>query len=97
MSLLRTIFAVFLGGCLLMLGTGIAPLATPAFADDDESVIEDTYVAPLDLNTSDEDVREQGSSGFDTAGPVVVEPDYYDSTESDSSDTSDSGSDDSGE
>ncbi len=76
------------------MGLGMAPMATPALADDDESVIEDTYVAPLDLNTSDEDVHEQGSSGFDTAGPVVVEPDYYDSTDTDSDD---SDSDDEGE
>lgn len=84
MSLLRKMFMLVLGGCILALGAGIAPLATPALADDDESVIEDTYVTPLDLNTSDEDVRDQGSSGFDTAGPVVVEPDYYDSTDPDS-------------
>jgi len=94
MSFLRIGLMLILGGCLLALGIAIAPLATPALADDDEGVIEDTYVAPLDLNTSDEDVHEQGSSGFDTAGPVVVQPDYYDSTQSDSSD---SGSDDEGE
>jgi hypothetical protein len=97
MSILRIMFTLILGGCVLALGVGITPLATPAMADDDESVIEDTYVAPLDLNTSDEDVHEQASSGFDTAGPVVVQPDYYDSTQPDSEDTTDSNSDDSGE
>jgi|WetSurMetagenome_2_1015567.scaffolds.fasta_scaffold292861_1 hypothetical protein len=94
MTLIRIAFALVLGSAILGLGFGISMPATPALADDDESVIEDTYVAPLDLNTSDEDVHEQGSSGFDTAGPVVVEPDYYDSTQPD---TDDSDTDDSGE
>ncbi len=97
MFILRFALVIVLGGCILALGVGMAPLATPALADDDEGVIEDTYVAPLDLNTSDEDVHEQGSSGFDTAGPVVVEPDYYDSTQPDTDDSTDSDSDDSGE
>jgi hypothetical protein len=95
MTLIRITFALVLGSAILGLGFGIPMPVTPALADDDESVIEDTYVAPLDLNTSDEDVREQGSSGFDTAGPVVVEPDYYDSTDPESSE--DSGSDEEGE
>jgi hypothetical protein len=84
---------------IFALGIGSAPFTASAFADDDNSVIEDTYVAPLDLNGSDEDVHEQASSGFDTSGPVVVQPDYYNSTQPDSTDSSgnDSSSDDSGE
>jgi hypothetical protein len=84
MSLHKIGLALLLAGCLFV--PGVMSLGTPAIADDDEGVIEDTYIAPLDLNGSDEDVREQGSSGFDTPGPVVVDPDYYDSTEPDSSD-----------
>jgi hypothetical protein len=51
MTLTRIALALVLGSAILGLGFGISMPATPALADDDESVIEDTYVAPLDLNT----------------------------------------------
>ncbi|MGQ9706897.1 MAG: hypothetical protein ACUVWP_07880 [bacterium] len=55
--------------------------ATPAVADDDEdndSVIDDTYVAPTDYSGSDEQIREEAGSGFDTTGPIYIdEDDYY--------------------
>jgi len=82
-------------GCagIMVLVAGFVPVATTAAADDDNTVIEDTYVSPLDLNGSDESVKEQSNSGFDTPGPVTVQPEYYNSTQSDSSNTDSSGSD----
>jgi hypothetical protein len=48
--------------------------APPAVADDDD----DIYVAPLDEEGSDEALREEAGSGFDTAGPYYIdEEDYY--------------------
>jgi len=46
--------------------------AAPAAADDD-----DIYVAPLDEDGSDEALREEASSGFDTAGSFYIDEDDY--------------------
>lgn len=73
-------------GALLVLGLFFMLPATPALAEDGESVIDDTYIAPLDEDGSDESLREQGGSGFDTPGPVSVDEDYYNDTESGSDD-----------
>ena len=47
--------------------------AAPAAADDDD----DIYVAPLDEDGSDEALREEASSGFDTPGPFYIDEDDY--------------------
>jgi len=53
--------------------------AAPARAEDaDGDGYEDVYVAPLDESGSDEAVREEAGSGFDTAGPVTIGEDDYD-------------------
>jgi hypothetical protein len=46
---------------------------TPAGADEEE----DIYVAPLDEDGSDEALREEASSGFDTSGPFYIDEDDY--------------------
>jgi hypothetical protein len=50
---------------------GLRP--TPAAAEDD-----DTYVAPSDEDGSAETLREEGQSGFDTAGSFYISEDDYD-------------------
>jgi hypothetical protein len=47
--------------------------AAPAAADDDD----DIYVAPLDEEGSDEALREEASSGFDTPGPFYIDEEDY--------------------
>ena len=48
--------------------------ATPAAADEEE----DIYVAPLDEEGSDEALREEAGSGFDTSGPFYIDEEDYD-------------------
>lgn len=48
--------------------------AAPAIADDN-----DVYVAPLDDDSSDEELREDSGSGFDVPGPFYIDGDDYDS------------------
>jgi hypothetical protein len=47
--------------------------AAPAAADDDD----DIYVAPLDEGGSDEALREEAGSGFDTPGSFYIDEDDY--------------------
>jgi len=47
--------------------------APPAVADDDD----DIYVAPLDEEGSDESLREEAGSGFDTPGPFYIDEEDY--------------------
>jgi hypothetical protein len=47
--------------------------AAPAAADDDD----DIYVAPLDEDGSDEALREEAGSGFDTAGSFYIDEEDY--------------------
>lgn len=82
MERLKSWFIFFISfGALLVVGLNFLLTATPAIADDDEdegSAIDDTYVAPTDFSGSDEQLREEGQSGFDTPGPIYIdENDYY--------------------
>jgi hypothetical protein len=60
----------------LLLGVGLyAVYVGDAVADEEDT---DIYVAPLDENASDEALREEAGSGFDTAGPFYIPEDDYD-------------------
>ncbi len=50
--------------------------AAPALADDGED--DAVYVAPSDDDGSDEAVRSEGESGFDTPGSLYIDEDDYD-------------------
>jgi hypothetical protein len=82
MKWLKCLFMSMLAcSALLVLGVSFILTATPAIADDDEgdeSVLDDTYVAPTDFSGSDETLREEAGSGYDTPGPIYIdENDYY--------------------
>jgi hypothetical protein len=60
----------------LLLGIGLYVVyVNDAFAEEDDT---DVYVAPLDENASDEALREEAGSGFDTPGSFYISEDDYD-------------------
>lgn len=54
---------------MLLVAVAMLGLSAPAMAQ---------YVMPLDLDGSDEYIRDQGSSGFDTGGAFAIPQDDYD-------------------
>jgi hypothetical protein len=68
----------FIFATTLILGTALfAAQVDNAFAEE-EGDDTDIYVAPLDENASDEALREEAGSGFDTPGPFYIPEDAYD-------------------
>lgn len=65
---------VFITSLLLGIGLSIVHVDN-AFAEEDDT---DIYVAPLDENASDETLREEAGSGFDTPGPFYISEGAYD-------------------
>ena len=61
---------------LLLLVVGLSVVrVNNALAEEDDT---DVYVAPLDEDASDEALREETGSGFDTPGPFYISEDAYD-------------------